>query len=218
MDRQTAALLHRCQLFSSLSPEWIAKNLQTNDFILRQYGKGAIIHLQNERCHTLDVVLDGKAVVHRIDDQGRILTISSFSPGDDFGGNLIFARVNQYPMTISASDFARILHIKRDFILQACGESEAFLKAFLGSVSDKIQILTGKLQQVAMKTIREQILDFLRFEIEKQQCRTIHLPFSKTELAQRFGISRTSLSRELQKMRDDKLIAFDRNTITLLED
>ncbi|NCB72673.1 MAG: helix-turn-helix domain-containing protein, partial [Clostridia bacterium] len=41
---------------------------------------------------------------------------------------------------------------------------------------------------------------------------------SKKELAENFGIQRTSLSRELNKMRKDNLIEFDSASITILDD
>jgi CRP-like cAMP-binding protein len=43
------------------------------------------------------------------------------------------------------------------------------------------------------------------------------LTLSKKALAEMFGISRTSLSRELGRMRDEGLIDFDQKTITILD-
>ena len=44
---------------------------------------------------------------------------------------------------------------------------------------------------------------------------TINLKTTKKSLAQRFGIERSSLSRELNKMRSDGLVEFDARTITI---
>lgn len=40
---------------------------------------------------------------------------------------------------------------------------------------------------------------------------------NKEEIASFIGIPRPSLSRELSKLRDEEIIKFDRNTITILD-
>jgi CRP-like cAMP-binding protein len=49
-----------------------------------------------------------------------------------------------------------------------------------------------------------------------QKSLIIKLKDSKESIAAYLGMPRPSLSRELIKLRDDNLIAFDRNTITIL--
>ena len=61
---------------------------------------------------------------------------------------------------------------------------------------------------MSKRTIRESIVGFLKHETQKQNSQTITLPVSKKALAERFGVQRTSLSRELQKMRERKADRF----------
>ena len=69
-----------------------------------------------------------------------------------------------------------------------------------------------------MKTVREMITDYLAHQAKLQKSRRVVLGMSKKELAENFGIQRTSLSRELNKMRKDNLIEFDSASITILDD
>ncbi len=47
----------------------------------------------------------------------------------------------------------------------------------------------------------------------------IRLPITKKELAQRYGVARTSLSRELKRMEDDGIILIiDSNVLEILVD
>jgi CRP-like cAMP-binding protein len=46
---------------------------------------------------------------------------------------------------------------------------------------------------------------------------SIELTMSKKSLAEMFGVSRTSLSRELQKMSAEGLITFDSKSIQILD-
>ena len=50
-----------------------------------------------------------------------------------------------------------------------------------------------------------------------QKSNRIKLNTTKKSLAEKIGVQRTSLSRELAKMRDDGLILFDTDSITLLK-
>lgn len=49
-----------------------------------------------------------------------------------------------------------------------------------------------------------------------QKNMVIKLNISKKDLAERFGVQRTSLSRELNKMRKDGILDFDAKSISIL--
>lgn len=86
---------------------------------------------------------------------------------------------------------------------------------FLQSISDKTLILTDKIKSISMKTIRQCIIDFLTYEYYIQKNQRIVLGISKKELAERIGVQRPSLLRELSKMRTDGLIEYDARSITI---
>ena len=60
-------------------------------------------------------------------------------------------------------------------------------------------------------------MNYLNYESKKQNSNHIKLNITKKALAEKIGVQRTSLSRELAKMRKDGLIQFDSDTITLLK-
>ena len=183
--------------------------------LIRSYEKGQLIHLQNEICKDVDLILKGQVSVQNIIENGNVLTISSFSTRDLIGANLIFSTSNYYPMTVIANSETTILHMKRSLILEFCNSSEDFMVDFMKIISDKAIILTDKINAISLKTIRNNIIDFLRYEYHVQKTNRIELLISKKELAERLGIQRSSLSRELNKMRSDGLVEYDARSITL---
>jgi CRP-like cAMP-binding protein len=78
-------------------------------------------------------------------------------------------------------------------------------------------ILGSRIQHYVGKTIRECVMAYLEHERQKQNSNKILLPITKKAWAERIGVSRTSLSRELAKMRKDGLILYDAKSVTLLE-
>ena len=58
-------------------------------------------------------------------------------------------------------------------------------------------------------------MDYLKYEYHIQKSNIITINISKKDLAERLGIQRSSLSRELNKMRKDGLLEYDARTVTL---
>ncbi len=164
----------------------------------------------------MDIILIGQATVQKIDENGNVLTINVFTDRDVIGANLLFSSKNYYPMTVVAKSRTTILHMQKELILELCQSNTTFMVTLMKVVSDKAIILTDKINTISLKTIRECIIDFLKYEYHIQKSSLIKLKFSKKELAERLGVQRSSLSRELNKMRKDGLIEYDSRTITLI--
>lgn len=163
----------------------------------------------------MDIILEGQISVQKIEKDGNVLKVASFSPGDSLGANLIFARRNVYPMTVVSESNVVVLHIYRKLIVRLIQKNPEFSIKFMAEISDRALILTEKIDAISLKTIRQRIMDFLKYEYHVQKSNTIRLNMSKKDLAQRLGIQRTSLSRELNKMRQDGILDYDAKTITL---
>ena len=119
-------------------------------------------------------------------------------------------------MTITTKQATTILRIDKDLIFELCRENAAFLKTFLEYISDHTTMLSYKLKQHVNRTIRESLMIFLQYESKKQNTNRIKLRMSKKELAEKIGVQRTSLSRELTKMKKDGIVDFDSESITVL--
>lgn len=202
-------------LFSDYNKKELGGILESYSIIMKTYEKDQIIHIQHEVCSTMDIILEGKVMVQKIDESGNVLTIDTFINGDLLGANLLFSNKNVYPMTVSASAKTVILMLSKDLVLELCRQSTTFMEALLTEISNKTLILTEKINIISHKTIRKSVLDFLKQEQYKQGSNVIKLPLSKKELAERLGVSRSSLGRELIKMRKDGLVDYDAWTITL---
>lgn len=210
-------LIRKITLLNSLSDKDILASLKNGKFKIVSYKKNSVIHFDGELCRKLEIILSGKVVVNRIDESGNLLTISEFYSNDILGGNLLFSKNPYYPMTISTQLSTEILEIDREMLFELFCHNPRFLQNYLGLISDHAFILGDKIKHYVNKTIRESIMNYLNYESKKQNSNQIKLDITKKALAEKIGIQRTSLSRELAKMRKDGLIIFDRDSITLLK-
>ena len=203
------------ELFDSFSWAEIKYFFDPTQYKIKKYEKGQIIHIENEVCKSMDIILTGKLSIQKIDEEGKILKVAVFTAGDILGANLLFASKNLYPMMVVAESKLTLLHMSRDLILKLGPEKIQFMNNLLRVVSNKTLVLSDKLDVISLKTIRQRVMDFLKYEYYIQRSNVIELKITKKELAKRLGIQRTSLSRELSKMRSDGLIDFDAKTIRI---
>lgn len=202
-------------LFNGFPKDGLIHLFKSSSYRLTKYEKGQIIHIQNELCESMDMILEGKLSVQKIDEGGNVLKVAVFSGGDILGANLLFSNSNSYPMTIVSESKTVILHIYKELILELSQKNINFMASLLTVISNKTLVLTDKIDAISLKTIRQRINDFLKYEYHVQKSNVIKLNISKKDLAERLGIQRTSLSRELNKMRKDGLIDYDSRTITV---
>lgn len=210
------ALMEQIDLIESIGPEETALFLEQGSFKILEFHKNNIVHFVGEACSTLEIILSGKVVIERIDEAGNLMTIAEFFSGDVLGGNLMFSKNPYYPMTVTAKEPTVILEINKDRLFKLFSDNHAFLKHYLEYVADHTVILGDRIKHYVNKTIRESVTSYLDYEHKKQHSNRITLNMTKKALAERIGVQRTSLSRELAKMRQDGLIEFDAVSIELL--
>lgn len=214
---QHKKLLKNSALLNVLRPEEIQSHLNSGRFRIASYCKDVIIHLENEPCTKLEIILTGRVAVERIDESGGLLTIAEFLHDDLLGGNLLFSKNAFYPMSVISKQNTVILEINRDALFGLFCANPAFLRMYLEYVSDHAFILGDKIKHYVNKTIRESVLSFLNYESKKQATNHIQLNMTKKALADKIGVERTSLSRELAKMKQDGLISYDAKSIFILK-
>lgn len=209
--------LKSTKLFYNVDLNSMGKHINSSNVVRKNYRKNNIIHLQSEICNGVDLIISGIILIQNLDQEGNILTIKEFRPGDMVGENLIFSERNFFPMTISAKEDTEIIRMDKDLVLKLCQSDKEFLKNLLKSISEKAVILTKKINLIALKSVRELIISYIKQEYMLQGSLTILMSSSKKELAEKFGIQRTSLSRELQKMRIEGILEYDNKTIKILD-
>lgn len=217
MNNNYLELINENTLLNLLPAETIKSHLSDGSLNVSSYEKNNILHFSGETCLKLEIILSGRVVVDRIDEAGNLMTIAEFFSDEILGGNILFSKNPYYPMTITAKQKTIILEIKKNLLLQLFSEHNYFLRCYLEFVSDHATILGNRIKHYVNKTIRESILSYLSYESKRQNSNQIKLNITKKALAEKIGVQRTSISRELTKMRDDGLIKFEKNIITLLK-
>lgn len=180
-----------------------------------KYSKGSIVHRQRERCTTVDVVLSGGLVAYSLSENGSAVTLLEFKENGIVGANLMFGDNDTYPLNIYAVTACTLLHITKRAIVELL-HGHDFVMQYIKSLSMNAQGMNRKIAMLTQKTLRENIMDYLRHQALLQGSADVHLPISKKELADYMGVQRPSLFRELKKMKAAGLIDVSNRIIHIL--
>ncbi|MBZ2175284.1 Crp/Fnr family transcriptional regulator [Schnuerera sp. xch1] len=208
--------LSKCVLFEEITEEQIINILNKIPYKIESHNKGEIIAIEGDDCHSLGIILKGKIEIQKLFPSGQITTINNFKEGNIFGESLIFTDRHTYPATITAIENAKIMYIKKDDIINLSMLNSKILTNFVTVLSHRILMLNDRISNLSQDSIRKKISNFLLTEYKKQGNIVITLSLTRKKMAELLNIPRPSLSRELVKMKEEKIIDFDKNTISIL--
>lgn len=204
--------LNKCPLFNNIDN--IKTLFDTISYNVYDFKKNTLIHQTNEICNNLIIILTGTL---SLECTNKPIVIYRFNSSDIIGANTIFSPDNHFKLDVYSKSDCLLLYIPTDEVLNLCLNNKIFLKNFITHMSIKSQSLISKVTLLLGKTLRQSIIEFIKYNYEQTKLNTIYLDITKTELAELIGVERTSLSRELKSMKDEGLIDFNRNSITLLK-
>lgn len=209
------ANIKKSSLFKSFDKETLIELFKKTPYKIERYSKGDIILSEEDTCSTLNFILDGAVEIQKMDSTGKILSIAEFGSGEIFGEMLVFADKNTSPINVISKDKTIVLHINKASVINLCQNSSEFLLEFLRILSNKAMILNLKLKEVTLKTIRQKICEYILTQYRKQASLKIKLNMTKKDWADKIGVQRPSLSRELIKMKEEGIIDYDKDVIEI---
>lgn len=204
------------ELFNNVDKTNILKIINSLKYSIISYKKGEVIFQEEERCTSIGLIINGTINIERIYPNGKSIVMSKFKDGDVFGEALLFSKVNKYPATVIALSDCRVLYLTKNEIVKLFSMENRIMENFMMLLSEKIIILNNKIRSIALKSVRQKVVDYILCEYMNEKNKEIILKYSKEEIASDIGIPRPSLSRELIRLRDEGLINFSRNKITIL--
>lgn len=204
-------------LFKGLDEEEIQELLLDIKYLENSYYKGQILFQEGDVCENIGIIQEGDIKLERIYLNGKSIVLNKLSKGDVFGEALVISSTALYPATITAKSHCKILFINRKEIIRLCSSNEKILKNFITLLSDKVIMLNNKVKSATLKSVKHKVVNYILDRSEVLESDIIKLEESKEEIAAYLGIPRPSLSRELINLRNEEIIKFNRNSITILD-
>lgn len=213
--------LHQIPLFRGISAKDITPMMKCLGSYERKYQKGEYISLISQRIQCTGVVLKGTVHMVKEDVWGDKTILASIGYGELFGESFVCGDADTSSVSILSKTDTRILFLPFDRVMHSCSESCEFhhrlIENMVKVIANKNVQLMEKLEIVSKKSLREKIETYLSIEAGYNRSRYFQIPMGRTELAEYLCADRSALTRELNNMKKDGVIDFDKNTFRLLE-
>ena len=208
-------------LFADIEISEIEKIIQS--CVPKKYKKGSCIAREGEACNAFGIVASGEIIILKENARGESQILAKLSSGKTFVEMLVYSSVRKWPATVWAAEDSIVyfMDLQKMFRIQSeFPDSYAkVLRNFIREISDKALGLNKKLEYLSLKKMRARLANYIIEQAKKQgkqQNDYFEIPLNRNELADFLAVSRPSMSRELTKMKEDKLIDFHKNQFRIL--
>lgn len=211
--------LPRSPLFSGIDHDAIQTMLGCFQPRIVSYNKHSYIATENEPFTGLGILLSGEASVLKETVAGTRTVLTVLGPGNLFGEMIAFSARQTWPATVVANVECTVTFISTKKIIgdcpNSCSAHQQLIHNLLRILSEKAILLNRKVDYLSIKSLRAKIATYI---LEQYKCTgktTFLIPLNRADLADFLNASRTALSREMGRMRDEGLIEFYRSSIKI---
>jgi len=186
---------------------------------LRDYAKNELILRQGEDVSAVGMVLSGRAQVIEEDFWGDRSILADAWPGDLFAEAYAFLPGELLRVSVVAAEPSSVMLLDGKRMLAVCSNACAFhtrlVQNLLAESARKNLALTRKVSHMSKRTTRDKLLSYLSGQSIAAGSDAFEIPFNRQQLADYLCVDRSAMSNELCKMRDEGLLAFDKNHFQL---
>ncbi len=180
---------------------------------IKNYEVGQVIASINQQCEKVGIVLKGNVHIEHILEEGKKIIINQLIKYDIFGEILLFSNEPFYPYQIVSTTTSQVLFINKATLLKTFKEDINLLEKYLFHIAESYMNLNKYIKLKSQKTIVNKLAFYFINYANINSSQLICKLKSKTYLASFLGIERQSLVRELNNLKNKKLIDYDRKNI-----
>lgn len=153
------------------------------------------------------------------DENGNQISICRFCPGEVFGAELACTGWTTSPVCLRASSGCTVMQLDFSALLSqktlTCPCRMQVTANLMQDMAQQLLFFNTKVRILAQKRLRDRLKIYLQtLTPDEKGCYS--LPYTRTELADFLCVDRSALSRELCRMRDERILDFSGAKIHLL--
>jgi CRP/FNR family transcriptional regulator, dissimilatory nitrate respiration regulator len=216
--KQAAILnaLRACRLFGGLQTQDLHSIAAIS--VLKSLDAGDYLFRQGDPAHGFYIVQKGSINVHRANAAGKEQVIHVFRAGESLA-EAALATESGYPADARAVESCVVLLVQKPGFMTLLRRHPELALKILASMAIHLRIVVGQLEDMMLKDFETRLVNWLVTRCPDAQSTapaSIKLSMSKRVLAAELGTGSETLSRTLQKFRQQNLIAVKGSLITVL--
>jgi len=214
-------VLQKSKLFGGLNKDNTEYALCFLNAAEKEYSKGEFMHQAGHRLLHFGLVMSGTVQVCMDDINGNNMIMANATAGETFGESLCFLSMDDIPIYIRAVTDVRVLWMETSSIfacLQGCDtRKHDLIIRFISMLAERTLAMNDRIQILSKLCLRDKLVTFFSQYMYKSGSRVFVVPFDRSDMSVYLGTNRSSLSRELSKMRKEGIIKFHKNHFHLLK-
>lgn len=208
-------------LFRNVTPEEIELFLQVAPYTTKKYRKQDFVAMTDEPMEGIGLIISGKAHLIRENMLGQRAIVTEVNPSDIFGEALLFTDNPLWPASVQTTVATEVMFFPFEAFSKPLKGAEPIqsklLVNLLHDLSVKALSLTRKVHYLTLKGMRDKLFAYFHELYRQQHSMTLTIPHNRQEMADVLNVSRPSMSRELGRLQDEKIIRLDGKVLTILD-
>ncbi|ROR27464.1 CRP-like cAMP-binding protein [Mobilisporobacter senegalensis] len=219
MIEYTDTLL-KCALFKNIKEQDLEHLLLCLNSYTKNYKSDEYVFFAGKEVNYIGVILSGSIEIIKENQAGSVHIMAFLGPSHIFAEGIVCTKARISPVTIRVKEDSKILFIPYERITRSCGNSCNFhislIQNMMMILGEKNFNLNTKIELLTLKGMREKIASFLLNEAKIHNSLTFQVIPNRNELAEYLNVSRTSMCRELAKLKEEEIIDYYQNSFKIL--
>lgn len=209
-------------LFRNMSALDIDAALQCVGAFVKEYKKEEFIFLEEDKVQCVGCVLNGSVQMIREDIWGNKTVLITIREKELFGESFACGGDGKASVSFVAREETTVLFLPFDRVMHtcsgACTHHQKLLKNIVSVMAEKNAMLIARIDILSKKSLREKIVAYLLGVASYRNAKYFTVPMGRLQLAEYLNADRSALTRELNLMKEEGLIDFEKNTFRILKE
>lgn len=219
---KTISVLQQSSLFEKIEKESIGHLLNCLGIQVKSYEEQHII-IELESCvNEIGVVIEGEVEIVKENRLGDRMIVGILGEGQIFGEGIVCTKKRLSPVTVRTKTKAKIAVVPYEKIIMTCGERCSFHKQLIQNMlyvlGEKNYHLNQKIDYLILKGMREKLALYLLEQSYREGKSSFSIGLNRNDLAEYLNVSRSSMSRELSRMKEEGLIDYYKNSFKIIDE
>lgn len=207
--------------FKNISKEDISYIIDSSSCYIKNFEPNVNIYEIGEEIQSVGIIIDGIVDIIHTSINGDETIVNRLTKGHTFG-NCVSCISNLNNLNdIRSITFSTVLFIDIYKLLRDSNFSYDFridlFENIMNSLAQTNMNLNNKIQILSQKTLRDKLITYFELLSIQKGSNVITIPFNREQLACYIGSERSSVCRELSKLKDENIININKNNIVLLD-
>lgn len=209
-------------LFQNMTTQDISSALQCVGAFTKGYKKDEYIFLEEDKVQCVGCVISGSVQMIREDIWGNKTTLIVIGEKELFGESFACGGDGTVAVSFVAKEETEVLFLPFDRVMHscssACAHHQKLVINMVTVMAEKNARLITKIDILSKKTLREKISTYLLSEASYYNSKYFEIPMGRVQLAEYLNADRSALTRELNLMKAEGFIDFEKNTFRIMKE